>query len=90
MFFVIIRRLLQMPLFQILSYQVKVILHGLVVVLFTGEMLSIITSGEAFPLEGIHDINTLLGSIKVPGTFIGASDLLTVRRTLPTRHVRCR
>lgn len=50
----------------------------------TGEMLSIITSGEAFPLEGVHDINTLLGSIKVPGTFIGATDLLTVRRTLTT------
>ncbi len=50
----------------------------------TGEMLSIITSGEAFPIEGVHDINNLLGSIKVPGTFISAPDLLTVRRTLTT------
>lgn len=48
----------------------------------TYEMLSIIRSDDGFPLENVHDVTPLLKSIKVPGTFIPANDLLKVRLSL--------
>lgn len=48
----------------------------------TAEMLSIIMSAEHFPLDDIHDVTEQLTRLRVPGTFIGAEDLLLVRRSL--------
>lgn len=48
----------------------------------TAEMLAIITSEEAIPLDGMADVEPILRSLRVPGTFVPATDLVAVRRTL--------
>lgn len=50
----------------------------------THEMKSIISSDETFPLENIHDLNIQLRNLRVPGTFIPATDLLRIRQSLAT------
>ena len=48
----------------------------------TSEMLASIRSDEAVPLDGITDVDTLLMSIKVPGTFLPVNDLNSVRKMI--------
>lgn len=48
----------------------------------TAEMLTIVTSDEAIPLDGMADVEPILKSLRVPGTFVPATDLVAVRRTL--------
>lgn len=48
----------------------------------TSEMLLIINSEETLPLTNIHDVTPSIKSIRVPGTFIVASQLLKVRQSL--------
>lgn len=48
----------------------------------TAEMLTIIGSEEAFPLENIHDVNHNLRALKIPGAFISSQELLRVRQSL--------
>ena len=48
----------------------------------TAEMLSILGSGERFPLDNIHDVTESLNAIRIPGTFIAATELLRVRQSL--------
>lgn len=50
----------------------------------TSELVTILDSGEEFPLSGIADITQLLATIKIPGTLIPASDLIQVRKGLET------
>ena len=50
----------------------------------TNEMKTIISSDETLPLENIHDVNEQLRKLRVPGTFISASDLLRIRQSLAT------
>ena len=50
--------------------------------LSTAEMLAIINGEEALPLGNIHDMTSQLKAIRVPGTFIPATDLLKVRQSL--------
>ena len=50
----------------------------------TAEMLSIIRSAENFPLGGIQDVEPVLASARIPGTFIAAADMLLLRRALET------
>lgn len=48
----------------------------------TAEMLQIIESAEHFPLDNVHDVTEAITTIRIPGTFIPASDLLRVRQSL--------
>lgn len=48
----------------------------------TAEMLVIITGDEDLPLGNIHDVTHSLKAIRVPGTFIPATELLRVRLSL--------
>lgn len=48
----------------------------------TAEMLASLRSDEAVPLDGITDIDTLLMSIRVPGTFLPVNDLNAVRKMI--------
>lgn len=48
----------------------------------TAEMLVIITGDEDLPLGNIHDVTHSLKAIRVPGTFIPATELLRVRQSL--------
>ncbi|MBD5374458.1 MAG: endonuclease MutS2 [Bacteroides sp.] len=48
----------------------------------TAEMLRIVTSDEAIPLDGMAHVEPILKSLRVPGTFVPAADLVAVRRTL--------
>lgn len=50
----------------------------------TSEMVEIIDSGDDFPLSGLHDVSRHIASIRIPGTFISAPDLLQVRQSLGT------
>lgn len=50
----------------------------------TSELVSILDSGEEFPLSGIADISQLLATIRIPGTMIPASELIQVRKGLET------
>lgn len=50
--------------------------------LATAEMSSALHSDEAVPLTGLHDIDTSLSLIRVPGTFLEIKELLKVRRML--------
>lgn len=46
------------------------------------EMMSSYHSDEAVPLNGVHDIDSNLALIKIPGTFLGIKDIVKVRRML--------
>lgn len=48
----------------------------------TAEMLASLRSDEAVPIDGITDIDTLLMSIRVPGTFLPVNDLNAVRKMI--------
>ena len=48
----------------------------------THEMLSSMHSDEVLPLDGLHDIDSSLAVIRIPGTFIEVKDLIRVRRML--------
>jgi DNA mismatch repair protein MutS2 len=48
----------------------------------THQMLGIITSDEAFPIENIHDTTDRLRAIRAEGTFIASNDLLKLRASL--------
>ncbi|WP_301386094.1 hypothetical protein, partial [uncultured Duncaniella sp.] len=48
----------------------------------TAEMSSALHSDETVPLAGLHDIDTPLSLIRVPGTFLETKELLKVRRML--------
>lgn len=48
----------------------------------TSEMKSIIASDETFPLENVYDVNSQLRNLRVPGSFIPATDLLRIRQSL--------
>ncbi len=48
----------------------------------TAEMLVIITGDEDLPLGNIYDVTHSLKAIRVPGTFIPATELLRVRQSL--------
>ncbi len=48
----------------------------------TAEMLAITGTDDGFPLSQLHDITSLLQSIRIPGTFIAATELSNVRRSL--------
>lgn len=48
----------------------------------TAEMLAILGSGESFPLDNVHDVTESLSTIRIPGTFIAAPELLKVRQSL--------
>jgi DNA mismatch repair protein MutS2 len=50
----------------------------------TSEMVTILDSGETFPLGTFQDVSSQLGIIKVPGTMMPAQDLMIVRRSLET------
>lgn len=57
--------------------------------LSTAEMLSILNGEEAIPLGNIHDVTSAIKAIRVPGTFIAATDLLKVRQSLGTINEIC-
>jgi hypothetical protein len=46
------------------------------------EMLDIVNSGEAFPLDAVQDINEILNGIRAQGTFLPAGEMMRVRHTL--------
>jgi len=48
----------------------------------TAEMNASLHSDEAVPLGGLHDIDTPLSLIRIPGTFLEIKDLVKVRRML--------
>lgn len=48
----------------------------------TAEMLAILGSGESFPLDNVHDVTEAITTIRIPGTFIPATELLRVRQSL--------
>lgn len=48
----------------------------------TAEMNVSLHSDEAIPLSGLHDIDTPLSLIRIPGTFLEIKDLVKVRRML--------
>lgn len=48
----------------------------------TAEMLDIVNSGEAFPLDAVQDTNEILNSIRAQGTFLPAGEMMRVRHTL--------
>lgn len=48
----------------------------------TAEMNASLHSDEAIPLSGLHDIDTPLSLIRIPGTFLEIKDLVKVRRML--------
>ena len=50
----------------------------------TSELVTILESGEDFPLSGISDISQLLATIRIPGTMIPAQELTQVRKGLET------
>lgn len=52
--------------------------------LSTAELVDILNSGEEFPINGLPDIMQLLAMVKVPGTFLSATDLLSIRKGLET------
>lgn len=46
------------------------------------EMLAIVSSDEPCPLDGMTDVEPVVRALRVPGSFLPASDLLTLRRAL--------
>ena len=48
----------------------------------TAEMNASLHSDEAIPLSGLHDIDTPLSLIRIPGTFLEIKDLVKVRRMI--------
>lgn len=48
----------------------------------TAEMSSALHSDEAIPLGGLHDIDSSLSLIRIPGTFLEIKELVKVRRML--------
>lgn len=48
----------------------------------TSEMLAIVGGDEDVPLQNVHDVTMQLKSISVPGTFMPASELAIVRKSL--------
>ncbi len=50
----------------------------------TAEMVRILSSGEDFPLGGVHDVTPQLRTLRVPGTHISEGELLRLRNTLST------
>ncbi|MCM1532998.1 MAG: Smr/MutS family protein, partial [Ruminococcus flavefaciens] len=50
--------------------------------LCTHQMLSIETSEEVLPLVAINDISTSLSTLHIPGTFLSATELVNIRRTM--------
>ncbi len=50
----------------------------------TNEMMTILSSGEDFPLNSVHDLTHQLKAMKVVGTHIPEGDLLKLRNSLAT------
>lgn len=50
----------------------------------THEMMAILTSGEDFPLNSVHDLTPRLRAMKVAGTHITEAELLKLRNSLAT------
>lgn len=50
----------------------------------TAEMLSIINSETDFPIGNIHDMNSILSSIRIEGIHVSAQDLLRLRASMVT------
>ncbi|MCM1331880.1 MAG: Smr/MutS family protein [Bacteroides sp.] len=48
----------------------------------TFEMMTIINSGEDFPLDGFVDVTALLDTASIAGTFLPASDFMQLRKSL--------
>lgn len=48
----------------------------------TAEMVSILNSGEDFPLDGFIDVTQQLDSAAIPGTFLPAGDFARLRKSL--------
>jgi len=48
----------------------------------TFEMMSIINSGEDFPLDGFIDVSAQLDTASIAGTFLPASDFMQLRKSL--------
>ena len=46
------------------------------------EMLSVLNAGESLPLHNMRDVEPLLASIAVEGTFLSAEELSTLRKAL--------
>lgn len=46
------------------------------------EMTAVIAADDGFALDNIHDVTHLLKGIRIPGTFIPASDLYRLQRSL--------
>lgn len=50
----------------------------------TAEMMAIITSGEAFPLNHVYDLEPQIRSLRAAGSHIGEADALRLRNSLAT------
>lgn len=50
----------------------------------TSEMMSIITSGETFPLDHVYDLEPQIRSLRAAGSHIGEADALRLRNSLAT------
>ena len=48
----------------------------------TFEMMSIINSGEDFPLDGFIDVSAQLDTASIAGTFLPAADFMQLRKSL--------
>lgn len=55
----------------------------------TAEMLGVLNSDAAFPLEGIHDSRATLQALRVAGSFAPEGEVALLRRTIGTMGAVC-